>query len=47
MLTLHKLDPAQILCPISTTITEKMISVDISVNISDNSTNDVSRPMFC
>ena len=47
MLTLHKLDPAQILGPISTTITEKMISVDISVNISDNSTNDVSRPMFC
>ena len=47
MLTLHKLGPAQILSPISTAITEKTISVDSSVNISDNSTNKVSRPMFC
>ena len=47
MLTLHKLGPAQILGPISTAIIEKTISVDISVNISDNSTNNVSRPMFC
>ena len=31
MLTLHKLGPAKILGPISTTITEKTISVDISV----------------
>ena len=38
MLTLHKLGPAQILGPISTAITEKTIYVDISVNISDNST---------
>ena len=47
MLTLHKLGPAQILSPISTTIIKKTISVDISVNIRDNSTNKVSRPMFC
>ena len=33
---------AQILGPISTAITEKTISVDISVNISDSSTNKVS-----
>ena len=38
MLTLHELGPAQILGPISTAITEKTIYVDISVNISDNST---------
>ena len=44
MLTLHKLGPAQIFCPILTTITEKTISVHISVNIRDNSTNKVSRP---
>ena len=47
MLTLHKLGTTHILDPISTAITEKTIYVDISVNISDNSTNKVSRPMFC
>ena len=36
MLTLHKLGSAQIVDPISTAITEKTISVDISANISDN-----------
>ena len=45
--SLHKLGPAQILSPISTAISEKTIYVDISVNISDNCANKVSRPMFC
>ena len=36
----------EVLDPISIAITEKTIYVDISVNIRDNSTNKVCRPMF-